>query len=64
MNFIMCTNNGYSRIHIYALQKYIICIATKYNEKLNISFEEVFHQKHFSFACTIDSQPNKNPVIQ
>jgi hypothetical protein len=32
--------------YIYTLQKYIICIATIYNEKLNISFEEVFHQNN------------------
>jgi hypothetical protein len=39
--------------YIYTLQKYIICIATIYNEKLTISFEEVFHQKQFSLTCTI-----------
>lgn len=62
MKFIMCTNNGYSRIYIYTLQKYIICIATIYNEKLNISFEEVYHQKQFSFTCTIHKQPNKSQL--
>ena len=32
--------------YIYTLQKYIIFIATIYNEKLTISFEEVFHQNN------------------
>ena len=48
--------------YIYTLQKYIIFIATIYNEKLTISFEEVFHQKQFSFTCTIHQQPNKTQL--
>jgi hypothetical protein len=47
--------------YIYTLHKYIICIATIYNEKLNISFEEIFRLRiYIPFGCAsgnIDPMP-------